>query len=310
MAPSQHPDHFSNVDIDPEAILAIHLHLRDGSSAPASQASAHHHHDAALALQKPSPRGQPDARPSQLTLDEVANMSMEELDRLQERVAQMETSNHGLLTRIYGPFTDGRQPFPIVVASRTSTVDFPTRGSLPHRQLLFSQYENMLAIAQNPTRCVEIVEPDTAQGAKALQDYQMQLMLLAKHKRGKKKRKQRTDDDSLPLRPAPQVERPSLKAMNQHCRVLDFDLDLRSSQRNNHHHESLSQNPALLDYQQQLMLLEEENQKRLAMEKERQERARTAEARVRDEVIEEDSMASTARPDESSLAIRQRHSRA
>lgn len=197
MAASQPHIHPSNLQIDPEANLAIYLYLRDGtkrlSMAPPLRTSLSTP-TSPDTLSPTSPTTP--TSPAQLTFDRVSDMTLSQLDHLQERVSQMEISNYGLLTRIYGRFPTDHQPFPVLIASRLSSSEFPERGSTEHRQLIFCQYKNMLAIAQDPTRCVNSIEPATAQGAKALQDYQLQLLLIAEQRRKQLKRKSQDEDDT------------------------------------------------------------------------------------------------------------------
>jgi hypothetical protein len=259
----------SNVNIDPEANLSIYLYLRDGSqcipmSFPRKSRSP----------ASPTTPGSP----AQLSLEQVMDMNLDQLDHLQERICQMEISNYGLLTRIYGRFSAHNQPFPIVVASRLSTPDYPERGTTKHRRLLFSQYKNMLAIARDPTRCVGLEEPATASGAKALQDYQMQLLLLAEQRRKHLKRK--SEDESRPEREprSPRIDTGPFKPVRKSSKVLD--LEYRPVILKQEGKEVVLTNKALADYQQQLMLLEEQNRQRLQLAKHEQETARATSVRV------------------------------
>jgi hypothetical protein len=259
----------NNVNIDPEANLSIYLYLRDGSqcipmSFPRKSRSP----------ASPTTPGSP----TQLSLEHVMDMNLEQLDHLQERICQMEISNYGLLTRIYGRFNAHNQPFPIVVASRLSTPDYPEQGTTKHRRLLFSQYKNMLAIARDPTRCVSLEEPATASGAKALQDYQMQLLLLAEQRRKHLKRK--SEDESRPEREprSPRIDTGLSRPIRKSSKVLD--LEPRPVILKQEGKEVILNNKALADYQQQLMLLEEQNRKRLQLAKHEQETARATSVRV------------------------------
>jgi hypothetical protein len=273
MPASRHETSFSEVDIDPRANLAIHLYLRDGSQMlPESprEADAQNDHPRTEAYAERGQQGRSDDNPARLTLGKVSRMSLKQLDRLQDRVGQMEVSNHGLLTRIYGHFSGSRRPFPLLVTCRTSDPNFPERGSPQHRQLLFSQYKKMVAILQDPTQCSDIVEPTSLRGARALQDYQIQLLQLADQRRALMKRKYQGRSIS-PHRAAPIADPGSLKAMRENCGVLDFDprpvltIDYRND-------GMFHRGSAVADYQQQLKLLEEQNRKRLLMARQDYER--------------------------------------
>ena len=201
-------------------------------------------------------------------------MTLEQLDSLQDRVGQMEISNYGLLTRIYGRFSLGHGPFPLIITSRRASPTFPEPGSAQHRQLLFGQYQKMQEIAKDPSRCLSIVEPATARGAKALQDYQMQLALLAEHRRAQMKRKHH-GQDTAPRRPRPRprprLDCGALRAMQEQCQVLD--LDPQPTTRIDHRNDRVIQNTtALSEYQQQLLFLEEQNRRRLLLARQEQER--------------------------------------
>jgi hypothetical protein len=258
-----------NVNIDPEANLSIYLYLRDGSqcipmSFPRKSRSP----------ASPTTPGSP----GQLDLQQVMDMTLDQLEHLQERICQMEISNYGLLTRIYGRFNAHNQPFPIVVASRLSTPDYPERGTPKHRRLLYTQYKNMLAIARDPTRCVSKEEPATASGAKALQDYQMQLVLLAEQRRKHLKRKSEDESRSEREPRSPSFNAGQFKTIRKSAKVLDVEprpVILKQEGK-----EVVITNKALADYQQQLMLLEEQNRRRLQLAKHEQETARATSVRV------------------------------
>ena len=300
----------SSVNIDSEASLDIYLYLQSGGQAlpdPSSPVAGHHDHLGKVAF-GPGPQSTPGPIQSALTLEEVLKMSLGQLDRLQERVGQMETSMYGLLTRIYGCFPSDRQPFSLVFSSRMATSDIPTLGSPQHRQLVFSQYKKMLTIAKDPTRTVDIARPSSARGARALQDYQMQLMLIAAQRKRPVKRKQNEDDDT-PRRPPPplRTESEHFRAMQESCRVLDLSpgsppVDHRSDR-------AIHNATALSDYQTQLLLLEQQNKKRLLLARQRQEEVANVEARISQGQSQNNRM-SRAKEDESSLPIRtQRGSR-
>lgn len=264
MAASQNIHSLSNVSIDPEANLSIYLYLRDGSQCiPMSFPPK---------VQSPGSPPSPNTTPAELNLERVMSMSLDQLDHLQERVSQMEISNYGLLTRIYGRFSSQSQPFPVVVASRLSSPEFPERGSTKHRRLLFTQYKNMLAIARDPTRCVSTVEPVTASGAKALQDYQMQLLLLAEQRRKHLKRKSEDGTHSNQQPRSPQFDAGQFRTIRKSSKVID--LEPRPVMFTQEGKDIVLTNHALSDYQQQLMLLEDQNRKRLRMAKQEQNRAR------------------------------------
>lgn len=220
--------------------------------------------------------------PTPLTLEDVLSMTLPQLDSFQDRVGQIEISNYGLLTRIYGRFPPGHGPFLLVITSRWTSSTFPEPGSLQHRQLVFDQYQKMMEIAHDPTRCVDIVEPATARGAKALQDYQMQLALLAEHKRAHMKRKHQGKANA-PHRPQPppRFDSGSFRAMQEQCRVLD--LEPQPNGRMDHRNDRVIPNvTALSEYQQQLLLLEEQNKMRLLLARQTKESSVEAKSREQD----------------------------
>ena len=238
---------------------------------PPSETIDHRNHARILGQSDPDPQGK-FRSPTPMTLDDVLSMTLAQLENFQDRVGQLEISNHGLLTWIYGRFPPGRGPFPLVITSRWTSSTFPEPGSLQHRQLVFKQYQKMMEIAHDPTRCVDIVEPATAHGAKALQDYQMQLALLAEHKRARTKRKyQGQDTGPRRPRPLPRFDSGSFKTMQEQCRVMDWDS--QPNRRMDHRNDRVIPNiTALSEYQQQLLHLEEHNKKRLLMARQEQEK--------------------------------------
>ena len=309
MAASQDRNRNNSVDVDPEASLAIRLYLREGSRMlpdPQSDADGNHAHPRTLDQRDPDTHGQfgnLSRKPNPMTLDDVLSMTFEQLDGFQDRVGQMEISNYGLLTRIYGRFPLGRKPFPLVITSRWTSSTFPESGSSQHRQLVFKQYQKMMEIAHDPTHCVDIIEPATAKGAKALQEYQMQLALLAEHKRAHMKRKHQVQDNA-PRRPQPppRFDSGSLRAMQEQCRVLDLEPqpNLRMDHRNDRVIPTVA---ALTEYQQQLLLLEEQNKKRLLLARQEKESSARAQSREHDGTQMRQKPGSDDRP---SLPIRRR----
>jgi hypothetical protein len=244
---SSHRPHSLGRNIGSGDSLTIQLHLHHASQPPQQFESGRSQH--------------------QLTLEAVLAMSLQQLEKLQNRVAEMEVSNYGLLTRIYGRFPPDRRPFPLIITSRNSDPSFPITGSSPHRELVFKQYKNMSAISLDPTRCVEMIEPPTARGAKALQDYQLQLLVLAEKRKAQMKRKYA--DQEVPT--APRAEPDSVREMQSKCGVFDLRPSLQ-----NHRPGS----DALTEYQQQLKLLGEQNKKRLLQAR------RDAELALRRDVVE------------------------
>ena len=287
MAASQDRKRSNSVDVDPEASLAIRLYLREGTRMlpdPPSDRSVSHDHAQMSDERDPDregnfgilPRG-----PASVSLKDVLSMTLPQLESFQNRVGQLEISNYGLLTRIYGRFPPGRGPFPLVVTSRWTSSTFPEPGSIQHRQLVFNQYQKMMDIAHDPPRSVDIVEPATAGGAKALQDYQMQLALLAEHKRAHMKRKHQGEPNARRRpSPPPRFESGSCREMQEQCRVQDLEPEPKG--RMDHRNDRVIPNvTALTEYQQQLLLLEEQNKMRLLSA--RQEKESSVEAKSREQ---------------------------
>ena len=307
MPASQDRNTSSSVSIDPEANLAIYLYLRDGAqmlSEPPSGTIGHQDQSRTVVPPDRGPPRRPNTPSARLTSPQVLDMTLAQLENLQERVGQMEISNRALLTRIYGPFSLNHQPFPLIIASRMSSSEFPEPGSPQHRALLFSQYSKMLEIAKDPSRGVDFVEPASARGAKALQEYQMQLLLLAEHRRAQTKRKYEGQESSRRRPPPPRLESGYFKAMHENCRVLDFDP--RPAWVDNRSDRAKQNSTALSDYQQQLMLLEEQNKKRLLLARQEQERSANARPGEEEGGSTSQRRKETAREDQSSLPIRQR----
>ena len=308
MSGSQYPSFSHDIDISPTSNLAIYLYLSEDARAPTSATSSRPKLGANNTRTMSAPAKQSKVHPlaGQLTLARVLDMRLEDLDALQTRVAQMEVSNREVLTRIYGRFPTNHQAFSMLFNSASSRSDLPEFGSSEHRQLLFTQYRKMLAIARDPPRSVDIVEPATSRGAKALQDYQMQLTILAEQRQAQMKRKH-NDEADAPARPPPRFDPGVFKAMRDQCRVIDFEPKVHAPI-NHRNDRVIDNNQALTAYQQQLVLLEEQNQKRLLMAREQQghvKHEQISRRHVKGEADQETSIG-VVKADQSSFPFRNR----
>lgn len=257
-------DDLKEVDIDPDSSLAIYLWLKDCPmwESPVTSPIDENIDPCLQDRTQARTHGRRSERPftGALTLEKVLGMPMHKLELLQDKVTQMEKSNNGLLTNIYGTFPSDKQPFPMIMTSRHTSPDFPERGSYQHRQLVFSQFKNMMAIARDPTRCMDRIEPSTTRGARALQEYQMQLLLLEQHKRTEML-SQHVQSPTSPTKPTS----PSNWKDGFHVLDLGTKENIRRPDSHTSH--------ALTDYQMQLVLLEEQNRKRLMQARKSQERS-------------------------------------
>ena len=267
-------DDLNKLHIEPESSLAIYLWLSDCQSCTSPIASPVEEHaewpEGGLMYQHGSTYTRLiDPQTScpftgALTLEKMMHLSMEQLELLEEKVAQMEVSNNALISRIYGKMASGQRPFPMIMASRKTSKEFPERGSSQHRQLILSQLKNMMSIAKDPLKCMDNLESPT-RGARALQEYQMQLLILEQHKR--------TEMLAADFSDSHRQRRPPLIARATDPSTSDNTLrflDLGPKKMGRRSADSQTKH-ALSDYQTQLVLLEQQNRKRLMEARQSQE---------------------------------------